>query len=64
MNVEHGDAVLTDKQATTYLNVNPQFLAKDRCTTRRIPFVRVGRSIRYLRSDLDAFIGANRVASR
>ena len=53
---------LTTEQAAEYLGVSKATLETWRCTGRyRLPFVRVGRLIRYLRSDLDAFITRNRV---
>ncbi len=56
------DSLLTREQAAAYLNVRPQTLAVW-ATNKRYPlaYVRVGRSVRYLRSELDQFIAARTV---
>lgn len=60
---ENGGLVATD-EAASHLGVSPQFLEKDRSTGRltgsgaRIPYVRIGRAIRYRIADLDAFVGS------
>ncbi len=47
--------------AAKYLDVSETFLNQDRLTRRHgIPFVRVGRSIKYRQADLDAWIAAHR----
>jgi excisionase family DNA binding protein len=58
-----GPDLLTREQAADYLGVAPQTLAvwamaKNR-PHRPLPFVKIGRLVRYRRSDLDAFITAN-----
>jgi hypothetical protein len=53
------DPLLTDSEGEALLNVGRGFLAKDRCSTARIPFVKIGRSVRYRRSDILAFIRAS-----
>jgi predicted DNA-binding transcriptional regulator AlpA len=61
-------AALTEAQAATYLNVSPQFLRLNRHYGNRPghaegpPFIRLGggRSIRYLKIDLDAWLNAHR----
>jgi predicted DNA-binding transcriptional regulator AlpA len=50
-------ALLNTKQAATYLNVSAAFLERDRWAGARIPFRRIGtRAVRYLLSDLEAYI--------
>lgn len=50
-------ALLTRDQAADYLGIRPCTLASWACTRRYdLPFVKVGRSVRYRRSDLDAFL--------
>ena len=49
----------TDRQAEEFLNVHHGFLAKDRVGKARIPFVKIGRSVRYRPSDLRAFVASN-----
>ena len=56
------DSLLTREQAAEYLGIKPQTLAVW-ATSRRYPlaYVRVGRSVRYLRSELDRFIASRTV---
>jgi predicted DNA-binding transcriptional regulator AlpA len=61
-------ATLTETQAAAYLNTSPQFLRLSRHYGNRPrhgegpPFIRLGggRSIRYLKTDLDAWLNAHR----
>ena len=56
--------LLTRAQAADYLGIKPQTLACWACNQRyNLPFVRIGRLIKYRRHDLDQFIEANRHAS-
>ena len=52
--------------AAHYIGMAPQTLRKGRCNGSRAgspipPYIRIGRSIRYLRSDLDKFLEQHRV---
>lgn len=59
------DRVLFDeKQAAAFLDLAPNTLAVWRCTKRHdLPFVRVGRLVKYRRSDLVAWIERNTVGA-
>lgn len=49
--------LLTRREAAAYLGVAEQTLAVWKCTGRRsLPFVKIGRLVRYRKADLDAFI--------
>lgn len=49
--------LLNTEQAAQYLGVTPDTLAVWRCTKRYgIPFVKIGRLVKYKLSDLDNFI--------
>jgi len=49
--------MLTIQEAAEYLGVKPQTLSVWRCTRRYdIPAVKVGRNVRYRKSDLDNFL--------
>lgn len=49
--------VLNESQAAEFLGVKPQTLSVWRSTGRYdLPFVRVGRLIRYRRTDLEAWL--------
>jgi excisionase family DNA binding protein len=54
--------LLTRAEAAAYLSIRPQTLAVWACNGRYpLPIVRVGRSVRYRRRDLDAFIESRTV---
>lgn len=62
--VERPRELLDEKQAAQYLTVTPGTLAVWRSVGRyRLPFVKVGRMVRYRRSDLDAWLEARSRAS-
>jgi len=51
------DALLTRDEAARYLNVQPGTLRVWACERRYpLPFVKVGRAVRYRLEDLDRFI--------
>ena len=57
--VERTRELLDEKQAADYLTVTPGTLSVWRSTGRyAIPFVKVGRSVRYRRAALDAWLNA------
>lgn len=51
------DQLLDEKAAATYLDLKPGTLSVWRSTGRyAIPFVKIGRNVRYRRADLDAWL--------
>lgn len=53
--------LMTQEQAAKYLGLGPKTLEVWRSRgTHRIPFVKVGRLVRYLQTDLDKWIDAHR----
>lgn len=57
--VERSRELLNEKQAAKYLTVSPGTLSVWRSTGRySLPFVKVGRRVRYRLSDLDAWLEA------
>lgn len=49
--------LFTRKQAAEYLGVTPRTLAVWACVKRYdLPYVKIGRLVKYRRADLDAFI--------
>ena len=57
--VERNPGLLDDKQAAEYLTVSPGTLSVWRSTGRyALPFVKVGRMVRYRLSDLDEWLSA------
>ncbi len=52
--------LLSRKEAAKYLGVSEQTLAIWKCTKRYdLPFVKIGRLIKYRKADLDGFIFKN-----
>jgi len=50
------------REAADYLDVAPQTLAVWACTKRYdLPMIKIGRHVKYLQSDLDAFIARNTI---
>ncbi len=51
------ESLLTQEQAAEILGVTPGTLSVWRCTKRyNIPYIKVGRLVRYRKSALDAFL--------
>lgn len=63
-------AALTEKQAARYIGMSISYLRCDRMNGHREgrtpgpPFVKIGRAVRYLKSDLDAWLMAHRVVQQ
>jgi len=58
------DPLLDEKQAADFLSMSPGMLSVWRATRRYdLPFVKVGRSVRYRLSDLQAFLDARTVSN-
>lgn len=59
--------ILTEKEAAQYIGMSRSFLSQDRMNgfrDRRTPgpiFMKLGRSIRYRKEDLDAWLAQHRV---
>jgi excisionase family DNA binding protein len=60
--IDGGSPLLTDEEACQYLRIRQRQLYSWRMSGI-IPFIRIGRSIRYRLSDLEAVVEAMRVAS-
>ena len=48
--------LMTPDQAGEYLAITTRQLQLDRLTKRSIPYIKVGRLVRYNKADLDAYI--------
>ncbi len=56
----HPEHLLSRQEAAAYIGVQPNTLATWACTQRYdLPYVKVGRNVRYRKQDLDAFIQRN-----
>ncbi|BCZ24846.1 helix-turn-helix domain-containing protein [Mycobacterium senriense] len=54
--------VMTSAELAKFMRTTPASLAQDRYLGRGVPFVRFGeRRVRYLRSDVLAYLAANRM---
>ena len=52
--------LLTPKQAAESIGVTQGFLTRDRCTTAKIPFLKLGhKTVRYRQEDLDHFLASS-----
>ena len=55
---------LQRSEAALYLGVSTQFLECDVVTNRhKVPYIKIGRKVYYLKSDLDAWIKSKKVAA-
>lgn len=54
------DGLLTRDQAAHYVNFSTRKLRYE-VKAGRIPFVQLGRNVRFIRGDLDAYIEAHRI---
>lgn len=52
--------IFNSQQAAKKLHVSTRFLQHDRVTKRRIPFIKIGRFVRYREEDLEKFLESNR----
>lgn len=52
------DQLFTTAEAAKILCVSEAFLERDRWAGARIPFVKIGRNVRYKQSDLAAYVEA------
>lgn len=56
--------IMTTDDAAAYLSINKRKLQLDRVTKRAIPFIKIGRLVRYSKADLDAYIAAQTVGGK
>ena len=57
-------ALRTEKQASEILSIPLQTLRKWRCLRQQIPFVKLGRSVRYRLADLENFLNSKTIQPR
>lgn len=56
--------IFNNTEAAEYIGVSPKTLEVWRCTKRHnIPFIKVGRLVKYRKSALDAFLEARTVSA-
>ena len=54
------DTLLSNEEAAAYLGIKPNTLTIWRTTKRfEIPYIQIGRKIKYKKSDLDKFLNKN-----
>lgn len=54
----------TEKETARYIGKSPKWLERDRWEGPTIPYVKLGRSVRYRASDVIAVVDANLVRAR
>lgn len=65
--LSHPPVTLTEPDAARYIGMSEQFLRQDRMNGPRHnrtlgpPFIKIGRSVRYLIDDLDSWLREHRV---
>ena len=52
------DELWTEEQVAAYLKIATKTLRQWRCQKKMLPYVKIGRLIRYRRSDVEAFVVA------
>jgi excisionase family DNA binding protein len=57
------DELLNQSKVAKILGVTEKFLEARRCRGGGVPFIRVGRLVRYRRSDIEAWLESRRVSS-
>jgi excisionase family DNA binding protein len=61
---QHLSETMPAHEAAAYLGIAFSTLSTWRCTKRYpLPYIKVGRSVRYRRADLDAFLASRTVGS-
>lgn len=53
--------IITAAVLAKVLNISPASLAQDRYLGKGIPFVKIGKRVRYMRTDVLEYLAANRV---
>ena len=53
--------VLTPPELAAFMRTTTTSLAQDRYTGRGVPYVKFGKRVRYMRSDVLAFLASNRM---
>jgi excisionase family DNA binding protein len=56
-----GEHLLTTEELAVFLGLSSQVLKINRMTGNGIPFIRIGRSIRYRLCDVESYLAANTV---
>jgi hypothetical protein len=52
-----------EKTAARFLGVSVQFLQQDRAKSRRIPYIKLGKAVRYDPADVRAYVAQRKVRS-
>ena len=59
--IDTSNILMTPDDTAAYMAISKRQLQLDRTTKRNIPFVKIGRLVRYRKADLDAYISAQTV---
>jgi len=52
-------ALMNQDEAARILGVSPKWLERDRWAEKKLPYVKIGRGVRYRAADVNAFIEMN-----
>jgi len=53
--------LMTERQAATYLAISQKTLQARRLRRQEPPYIKVGKSVRYMVDDLDCFLNKHRI---
>ena len=56
-----GQSLWTEREAADFLGLSVEFLQQDRARKRRVPFVKIGRAVRYDPADVLDFVHRSKV---
>jgi excisionase family DNA binding protein len=60
----HNDPLFNNDQSANYIGVTPRTMEVWRCTKRhKIPYIKVGRLVKYRKSSLDTFLNQQTVCA-
>ena len=59
--MQANNTLMTPDDTAAYMAISKRQLQLDRTTKRNIPFVKIGRLVRYRKADLDAYISAQTI---
>lgn len=62
-NTKQPDFLCNETEAAKYIGMSVEFLRADRMKAKRIPYLKIGRSVRYDQNDLDRFKEACKVSA-
>lgn len=62
--VQLGDALMDENELADYLGITANKLQRDRWAGTGLPYIKIGRCVRYRRSDVEAYLASHTVTPR